>query len=83
MTALDARAADNLLADGPEPVLQGTFALFEEPSGSMVIAYRLSDGKQGQRRIPKAMVRAGMRAARRTATADHGDDGDLTGLMQP
>jgi hypothetical protein len=65
MTALATPPAEGTVVTPPEPILQGTFALFEEPSGAMVIAYRLSDGKEGQRRIPKAMVKAGLRMARR------------------
>jgi hypothetical protein len=79
MTAVDVRAAEGTVVTPPEPILQGTFALFQEPSGAMVIAYRLSDGKEGQRRIPKAMVRAGMRAARKAAQAA-GDPDDLPDL---
>jgi hypothetical protein len=75
MTAVDIQPAQGTVVPPPEPVLQGTFALFEEPSGAMVIAYRLSDGKEGQRRIPRAMVRAGMRMARREAAGE--DPGDV------
>lgn len=49
----------------PEPFLAGTFALFEQPDGAVVITYRLADGREGKRRFPRAMVRAGMRAAQR------------------
>jgi hypothetical protein len=67
VTTVETRPAEGTVVTPPEPVLQGTFALFEEPSGALVIAYRLSDGREGRRRIPKAMVKAGMRMARREA----------------
>ena len=78
MITVDARPAEGTVVTPPEPVLQGTFALFEEPSGALVIAYRLSDGREGRRRIPKAMVRAGMKMARREA--GDGPEGDTGGV---
>ena len=78
MTTVDARPAEGTVVPAPEPLLQGTFALYEEPSGAMVIAYRLSDGKEGRRRFPKAMVRAGMRMARREA--GDGPEGEPGGV---
>lgn len=55
----------------PEPFLSGTFALYERPDGSVVLAYRTADGAEGQRVIPAPMVKIGLRAARRAA--QHGD----------
>jgi hypothetical protein len=81
MTALDARPAEGTVVTAPEPLLQGTFALFQEPGGAMVIAYRLSDGREGQKRIPKAMVKMGMRAAKKAAEQAGDDDDELPGLV--
>lgn len=65
MTAVETRPAEGTVVESPAPLLAGTFALYEEPSGAMVIAYRLDNGQEGQRRIPKAVVKAGMRMAKR------------------
>ena len=51
----------------PEPFLSGTFALYERPDGSVVLAYRTADGAEGQRIIPAPMVKIGLRAARKAA----------------
>jgi hypothetical protein len=51
----------------PEPFLSGTFALYERPDGSVVLAYRTADGAEGQRVIPAPMVKLGLRAARKAA----------------
>jgi hypothetical protein len=80
MTALDTRATEGAVVTPPEPILQGTFALFEEKSGAMVIAYRLDNGTEGQKRIPKVMVKAGLKAARKAAEAA-GETDSLSGLI--
>jgi hypothetical protein len=72
MTAVETRPAEGTVVPEPEPLLQGTFALYAEPSGAMVIAYRLDNWQEGQKRIPKAMVKAGMRMAR--SAKGSGDD---------
>ena len=54
-------------AAAPEPFLSGTFALYERPDGSVVLAYRTADGGEGQRVIPAPMVKLGLRAARKAA----------------
>lgn len=68
-------AAQQDLTPAPEPLLTGTFALYEDATGGMVIAYRTSSGMEGRRRFPRGMVRAGMKMARRAAAAD-GEDPD-------
>lgn len=65
MTTLDIPAAEGAVVPDPEPVLRGTFALYQEPSGAMVLSYRLDNGQEGQRRIPRAMVKAGLKMAQR------------------
>jgi hypothetical protein len=54
-------------AEAPEPFLSGTFALYERPDGSVVFAYRTTDGGEGQRVIPAPMVKVGLRMARKAA----------------
>jgi hypothetical protein len=56
----------------PEPFLSGTFALYERPDGSVVLAYRTADGAEGQRVVPAPMVKIGLRAARRAARDGEG-----------
>jgi hypothetical protein len=50
----------------PEPVMSGTFALYERPDGSMILSYRTDKGIEGKRVFPAAMVRMGMKMAERT-----------------
>jgi hypothetical protein len=65
----------------PEPFLSGTFALYERPDGSVVLAYRTADGAEGQRVIPAPMVKLGLRAAKRAAQNGNGN-GQLL-LLEP
>lgn len=51
----------------PEPFLSGTFALYERPDGSVVIAYRTKDGPEQRKVLPKILVQRGMRMARKAA----------------
>ena len=36
-------------AAAPEPFMSGTFALYERPDGSVVVAFRTADGGEGHR----------------------------------
>lgn len=56
--------------DGPEPFLSGTFALYERPDGSVVIAYRTSDGEESRKVLPRLLVRQGLRMARKAAVQE-------------
>jgi hypothetical protein len=55
-------------APPPEPMLSGTFAIFERPDGAMVFSWRdAANGQTGQRVIPSAMVKLGRKMAARAA----------------
>jgi hypothetical protein len=56
--------------EGPEPFLSGTFALYERPDGSVVIAYRTSDGQENRKIIPRMLVRQGLRLARKESAKE-------------
>jgi hypothetical protein len=61
------------IPDAPEPFLSGTFALYERPDGSVVIAYRTSDGQENRKIIPRMIVRQGLRLARKESTKELGE----------
>jgi hypothetical protein len=67
MTAVERHVSEGQVVTAPEPVMQGTFALYERPDGSMVLAYRTDAGAEGRRVIPAPMVKMGLKMAHKAA----------------
>lgn len=42
--------------DAPEPFMTATCAFYLRPNGSVVAAYRTSDGQEGRKVVPRAIV---------------------------
>lgn len=66
-TELEPRVSEGEVMAAPEPVMQGTFALYQREDGSMVLAYRTSEGAESRRVIPAPMVRMGLKMAEKAA----------------
>jgi hypothetical protein len=55
-------AEENAQLEAPEPLFAGTFAIYGEPGGGVVLVVEDRDGKVERKRIPAALVKMGVQA---------------------
>lgn len=66
---------------GPVPISQGTYALFQTPSGALHLVYR-AEGREDQHvEIPSVMVAMGRKMADRAAGGEALDMGGMLGML--